>query len=434
MELYLLIFSLLLCASSVWLALKKRSLPFALYVVFFIALTHIQGFYILKDLSESDETTFLLSHITRLGFYWSCWYLTVVSIILFFMAFLSSHIKAIQTPSFYYFKPSKIFYLAILSIQIISAYIAIFVLVGIDAFTEESRPGGTSGTSILLILTSVGIIPVTIRFLLNEIPKRIDLVCFILTNIATLFFSRIHVIVYAVIVGFAYYYGGGVYKIKSTTKFAIKTSLIFSSFLLFFVGIGALRDALNYTNFANILQYLIDNPNDATLLSVERNYRVSVEGMSGLASAMTTYFEAKLDVPFGAGLDWTILGVLRALPGVIKVYFDGINEILSPLNWHGLSIVAPGLESSFVSFFVFGPFVFSLMFYVIAWRFNKLIMNQKVSPFKRLATLIFIANGIFFVRGAWVHWLGFLVAFFIILFILRPLIQTSCKRRLEIIE
>ena len=153
--------------------------------------------------------------------------------------------------------------------------------------------------------------------------------------------------------------------------------------------------------------------------------------MSGLASAISEYFEHNLDEPFGMGIDWVFLGVLRAVPGALKVYFEGFYEILSPLNWHVLTIVAPGLETSFVSFFVFGPFIFCLMFYFIAWRLNASMMNQRLSPFVRLLLVIFVSNGVFFIRGAWIHWLGFLVAFFIVMVMLYPLIKLSCRRKIE---
>jgi hypothetical protein len=418
----------MLCISASLIALKKRAIAFSIFIVFFVALTHIQGFYILKDLEFADDTTFLLTHITKQGFYWSCIYLFVVSMFLFLLAVSSKYIRTIHTESLYIFCPSKLFYVFTLGVQLICSYVMIFVLVGIDAFTEQSRPGLISGSSILLIFSSVGIIPIIIRLLLNQKPEKIDYICFIITIITTLFFSRIHVIVYAIAVSISYYYGGAVHKITSTIKYTLKASVIFGFSLLLFVAIGALRDALNYTSFDNIFSFLIENPADASLLSIERNYRVSIEGMSGLASAMSSYFDEHFEVPFGAGLDWIFAGTLQAIPGPLKIYTSNVNEFLALLNWHHLTIVAPGLETSFVSFFVFGPFIFCSLFYFISWQCSKFIINQRQHPFNRLLMVIFVANGVFFVRGAWVHWLGFLVAYFIVLMMLRPLVKSFCKR------
>ena len=150
--------------------------------------------------------------------------------------------------------------------------------------------------------------------------------------------------------------------------------------------------------------------------------------MSGLASAMSSYFDEPLEVIFGAGLDWIFAGMLQAIPGTLKIFTSNINEFFGSLNWHRLSIVAPGLETSFVSFFVFGPFVFCSLFYFISWQRSKFIINQRLHPFNRLLMVIFVANGVFFVRGSWVHWLGFLVAYFIVLMMLRPSIKSFCKR------
>jgi hypothetical protein len=274
----------------------------------------------------------------------------------------------------------------------------------------------------------VGIIPIILRLLLNQKPEKIDYICFIIPIITTLFFSRIHVIVYAIAVSISYYYGGAVHKITSTIKFALKASVIFGFSLLLFVTIGALRDALNYTSFDNIFSFLTENSGDASLFSIERNYRISIEGMSGLASAMSSYFDEHFEVPFGAGLDWIFAGMLQAIPGTLKIFTSNINEFLGPLNWHRLSIVAPGLETSFVSFFVFGPFVFCSLFYFISWQCSKFIINQRLHPFNRLLMVIFVANGVFFVRGSWVHWLGFLVAYFIVLMMLSPLVRSFCRR------
>jgi hypothetical protein len=73
----------MLCISGGLIALKKRAIAFSIFIVFFVALTHIQGFYILNDLEFADDTTFLLTHITEQGFFWSCIYLFVVSMFLF---------------------------------------------------------------------------------------------------------------------------------------------------------------------------------------------------------------------------------------------------------------------------------------------------------------------------------------------------------------
>ena len=427
MEFTLLLLSSVLCISASLVALKKRAIAFSIFIIFFVALTHIQGFYILNDLESADHTTFIHTYITEQGFFWSCIYLFVVSMFLFLLAVSSKYIRTIHSQPLYIFCPSKLFYVFTLGFQLICSYLLIFVLVGIDQFIEQSRPGLISGSSILLILSSVGIFPIIIRLLLNQKPQKLDYICFIITIITTLFFSRIHVIVYAIAVSISYYYGGEVHKITSTIKFALKASVIFGLSLLLFVAIGAFRDALNYTSFDNIFSFLTENPEDMSLLSIERNYRISIEGMSGLASAMSTYFDEHLEVPFGAGLDWIFAGMLQAIPGPLKIYTSNVNEFLAPLNWHHLTIVAPGLETSFVSFFVFGPFIFCSLFYFISWQRSKFIINQRQHPFNRLLMVIFVAHGVFFVRGAWVHWLGFLVAYFIVLMILRPLVKFFCK-------
>ena len=395
----------------------------------FVALTHIQAFYILNDLISDDSTVFINTYITRRGFFWACIYLFIVSSGLFIISVASKNSRKNEKLNYKYMFFPPIYFYPVMFLFILSlAYLLIFIFIGAGSFIEQSRPGLESGTTVFLILLSVGVYPIIIRFLTGDKPKKWDYSCLIATIISTILFSRIHVILYIISVIFAYYYGGGCYLIKSLPRFVAKSGFIVLLGVIVFVGFGALRDALNFTTIDNVFRLLNENPDAIRLLSIEKNYRISVEGMSGLASAITYYFNYPSTVSFGLGIDWIISGLLQPLPGSIKTLFISIYDLINSFNWHTLTIVASGLETSFTSYFIFGPFIYIIIFYLISWRLNSFLLDKSIHPYKRLVVIIFVSNSIFFVRGSMGHWIGFLIAYLLILLMLRPFIYIYCNK------
>lgn len=431
MEFYLLLASIGVSGVAALLALKKGALPYALLILSLVALTHIQGLFMLDDVEKYGEVSVLWTFTTKEGFFWACVYIFAVSFTLLLFSLASRSVKPLHGNGKYQYVSSKISYVLISSI-LMSAYVFALYLVDFESILQNTRPGNASGVSIILALCIIGVVPISFRLLLGEIPNKTEASIFLGAMLMAMLFSRMHLIVYVLMPSLAAYYGVGIYRIRVTLRFYFKLFILLALFVMLFLALGAFRHALNYTSYSTVLQYYANNPAEQSLLAIDLVYKIGVEGFAGLASAISLYIDQEYSFKSLGGIDILILGILTGLPSQLKVFFVEFYDILSPFNWHNATVVQSGLESSFVSFFVLGPIVFCLFFYLIGWRLNKIIANQNESPFLRLIVLTFVSNGVFFVRGSWYAWLAFFSTFLAIIVVLYPLFRLMYKRNVLI--
>ena len=414
---------------TILIAFRKRALLYALHNAIFTYLVTGQAFQIRADLDRSHTVFYLLNFISDVGFHTAVWYVFGVSLVSFLLAVVSKvYVPTSQPEKRFLFDPTRGFYFWLFVFLCAASVVLIFEVIGLDEFLHSSRPGFQSGSAIFVVLLFLGIVPVLLKIIY---PGKIgfgDIVCFLPTFVVTGFLSRFHLILYLVSTLMALYYARGWVCRPHTIGLLAKVSLFGLGAGCIFFGIGALHDAQNYTHgsLGDLISYIVENP-EKTLLSVEYNYRVGIEGMSGTAGAFSHYYGDPYTVHFDYGASWVLQGAAQWLPGFLKSYASSISELGESLNWHSDSIIPPGIESFYVSFGWFGVLLYPLASYLLAWRMPTALYSDRVSPRSKLVLYMVAALTISFVRGSLVVWIAFTVSYVTLIVVLWPVFRRQMK-------
>ena len=416
--------SLAICAATVLIAAKLRAFPFAVLSLFFALLVPMQGLYLIDDLQEASSTTRLYTSISREGFGSASVYLLLTCSLVFLLLVLRPFSvqrrkqvirdRAEPVCRLNVYRPSTSFTFGLYLFVLLVTLVLVFVVVGAEEFTSSSRPGAQSGATIFLVMLSVGVIPTVLRFLAGSLPKRSEILLFVLVLAVTAGFSRIHVLVYVFAATLSAFYGRRLFLRALSTRLVLGATALSSLVVSIFFIVGAVRDALNYVSFFEILAFLSAD-DSVSLLTLERTYRIGVEGMSGLAGAFTAASSQPALVDFDFGASWIMKGALQSVPGFIKAAIEPLYSVLRGLEWYSESVVPSGIEMSFTSFGWFGPFFYSAAFYFLFFLVPRALLRFNGCTLKRLLLVLFLSNGIFFVRGSWTVWIGYSLSYTVVL-------------------
>lgn len=407
------IISFLLNILTVIISYKKRMIVYATSIFFFLSLVSGQSLQLAFDLTEYPDVQYLHHFINTAGFDNSLLYLLLTSVLLLIIPILfSSHRGKIFRDAVGYrlslFKTVLMYFLILLNI-----FTLIFLIVGWSLFISSTRPGVVTGSTIFLVILSLGIYPALNQVICRERIKWRFIVLLLLVLVVTLLFSRIHVIVYGLIFFVAWFYSSGINRKKVSLKELFNILVFGMLFLSIFLLIGTIRDTLNFVNggWNEVIQYAIDNI-DSGILSIRYNYIASVEGMSGLAGAFT-YLDEQGEQTFDMGLSVFVQGLFQWIPGFLKPYTAPYIEEIVASNWYQKSIVPSGFESSFVSFGWFGIFLFPLMLYFIS-NFLTMVYIKSLNINIKIVSLIMIGMQVFFIRGSWQVWVAYSISYLFI--------------------
>lgn len=413
---------------AIVLSFKKRMAAMAIYLFFFCFLTLGQANYLSVEIEELGWAAVLNSYISPEGFE-----LAKIYVLLFSVAILSLVVVAppyrSRIDSVYLFLPTKRFYLG-LSAALVFIYVTlVFVVVGLNEFLTSSRPGYQSGATVFIVLLCIGVFPIIVKLGLGQMPSRWDFVLFLMSLFMTSAFSRIHSIMYLTMAVLAAFYGlrWAERRLGFKRYFFAALAIVLGAILFFLVG--AARDALNFSSggIAEIIDYLSNNP-EKTLFSLEYNYSVGVEGMSGLSGAMTYAHSTPSAAVYDFGIYPFIRGALQWIPGFAKALLQDAFDWLEQFNWYSSSIVSAGIEDSYKSFGWVGFLVFAAMHYIFIWMPVK-NLERAVRPKKILLNYLVLGLSIFMVRGSWFVWIAYLVTYAMIFFASWPIFSRYVVRR-----
>ncbi len=403
------------------LAFKKRMLAYGVQMFFFLFLVIGQAFAIEADLTGITSITYRYADMTVRGFELAMLFVAGVSILSFVLVYFSrGYEPGTQAPVRYRFDPPPQFYKLLFAVLLAVAGTLIFGVVGLSQFLTSSRPGFQSGSTIFIVILFLGIVPLLLKLLCRSRLNRWDAACFLVTFIVTTGFSRIHDILYALIIGCVYFYSRWADRFISTRNAVTGVFLTFVLGSAFF-AVGAIREAQNYTggSFSVLISYILARP-DRSLLSLEQNYRIGVEGMSGLVGAFTKQQLSPEQVHFDFGMFWLLKGLTQWWPGFVKTYFADIIWAIDQLQWYTPSNVASGIEQSYVSFSWLGVPFFSLGVWLMEWVWLRRLLQRDWTMRSKLISYVLIGCGIFFVRGSFNIWLGYVISYSALLYACWP--------------
>ena len=407
------------------IAFKKRMLLYGLLNAIFLFLVAGQAIQIQDDLQTQRTVYYLNNFISDVGFSEALWYVLGIECVSFFLALLTKGYSAtLQTTARYRFQPPSFFYIALFTVQVLLSGVLIFGVVGLSEFLHSSRPGVQTGTTIFITLLFLGIIPLLLKILYRSKITRGDITCFLLSFSVTAGFSRIHLMLYLLALLLAFFYASGWADRPLSLRLVSRVLLFGGVAIVMFFGIGALHDAQNFVSgsLSDLITYIISHP-EKSILSIEYNYRVGVEGMSGIAGAFSQYLSNPNLVHFDFGVSWMLQGLVQWLPGPLKVYAAGISALSDDLNWFSGSVVATGAESYFVSFGWAGVLLYPLTVFFLSWHLPLRVLTAKLGPAVRLTAYTLFACCIFFVRGSLFVWMGVSISYVIIILASWPLFR-----------
>lgn len=400
-------------------------LMFGLLNCIFLFLVTGQAFQIKGDLEANHSVYYLLNFISDSGFNLALWYVLGVSCVSLVLTVVSpGYRKGSTSEQGYLFAPTKWFYVILFFSLCILSGILIFAVVGLSEFLHSSRPGFQSGSTIFLVLLFLGVVPVLLKITNKGKIGTGDITCCLLSFAITGAFSRTNLILYLVIILIALYYSRGWADAPLTPK--LIGSFLFFGFAVAFivVVIGALHDAQNFVSgsMEDLIEFALANP-QKSILSIQYDYRVGIEGMSGISGAFTEYLSHPDMVRPDYGSSWMLKGLTQSLPGFIKTYASGLIDLSDSLNWYPYSIVATGAESFFVGFGWFAVALYPVAVYVLGWYLPLLAVRTPLSPLLRIVAYLLTGCTIFFVHGPLAVWIGFSLSFSVVVVVFWPFFQ-----------
>jgi hypothetical protein len=414
---------------TVLISFRKRVLLYAVHSAIFAFLVTGQAFQIRADLDHSPIAYYLFNFINEEGFQSAVWYIFGVSLVSFALAVLSKGYTLGSRPETrFVFDPGGAFYFWLFAFLGTASCVLVFLVIGITQFLHASRPGFQSGATMFLVLLFLGVVPFLLKILY---PGKIgfgDIACLGLTFAITGFLSRTHLILYLLIILTAFYYARGWSDRPHTLALFSKVLAFGGAAAILIFGIGALHDAQNFTkgSFGDLIAYILKNP-DRSVLSIEYNYRIGVEGMSGTAGAVSHYLSDPERIHFDYGSSWIVKGSALSFPGFLKRFANPILALSDALNWHNDSIVATGVESFFVGFGWFAIVLYPVAAYLLGWKFPLRIETTPMSP--KLKLVCYAAAGwtIMFIHGALSMWIVFTFSYSVIIVVFWPIFQRQIK-------
>ena len=402
---------------TILVAFKKRMILYGLFNAIFVFLVTGQAFQIQSDLNKQHGVYYLHNFINDAGFSAALWYVLEISVVTMIPAlFMQGYRAHSQMRSALAFRPPPSFYRILFALLFSLSTVLVFAVVGLHEFLHSSRPGYHTGSTIFIVLLYLGVIPLLLKIIYRCKLVSGDIACFALSFAVTAAFSRIHLILYLTAILLAFFYASGWADRPLSVKVVMRMSLFGGVAFLLFFGIGALHDAQNFVSgsLGDLISFIVAHP-DKSILSVEYNYRVGVEGMSGIAGAFSQFRSNPNLTHFDGGASWLIQGSVQWLPGVIKNRAAALTHLSQDLTWYKSSVVATGAESYFESFGWLGVVLYPLSIFVLGWYMPLRVLASDMTPMIRMIVYTLFSCGIFFVRGSLPVWIAFSFSYSVVI-------------------
>jgi hypothetical protein len=423
-------FSLILCILLSYKAYRSGNLIALIYWVVFIFLVVGQAIHISINLLDSTEVVYLYNVISREGHILASVFVLfiVAMMVILSQGFLITrkvdknlldmqrYNVALKNKHFgvYYLLNWVLFFLfSALLIQTVG---------GFEEWVSASRPMAPGSTFFIIALCSTTY-PLLIKLASNLPLKLNDKLLFIVSILMILSVSRMIAVLYILILLFIYYYS----TLYRGTKISLKrqrwafVGTIFVIFIMFF-GFGSYRHIapqIGSTSPFEVFAYLVENP-EASLFSLDLNYRVSVEGMTGFSGVLSESLD-KNEIRADLGISALLGGLIQLIPSWFRGFLGDFPDYVRDLYHYQNSIVGGGLEGFFVHFSFFGIFIYPFVFVGLAYGIHRKMLSLqalRTDYGKRLLTLTIIAvYGLLIIRGSTTHLVFFIISNLVVMYL-----------------
>lgn len=395
----LVIFSTILSVMLLGIYFKNNNLLGVVYSSVFIFLVTGQNINIMYSLEESDQVYYLFNVINYQGHLYANLILVAILTLIFILQVFAYHGAG---NNYGYLKKTvakknvKIYYYTLMFFLFIAFFLIINVVGGWNEWVESDRPVSSGSTFFLLLLTS-GIYPLVFKIMSRCKMIYLDIILAVVSVIMVTSFSRFMGIFTLLQIFCAWYYSGDRKVLSKNLKVFVLAGIVFV--LVFFVY-GNYRHMNMYTQGMSILEIVdyVSEHWEESLFSLDMNYHIGIEGMSGLSGLIT--FACGNDEYFNIDLGISMItGILKLIPSNIREFLVGdLLEYLQSIYWYHGSIIAGGLECYFMHFSVFMIILYPITWYVYTNYINRKIIMLHFG-FERVMYIIIGIYGLNVIRG-----------------------------------
>ncbi|WP_187355464.1 hypothetical protein ['Paenibacillus yunnanensis' Narsing Rao et al. 2020] len=393
---------------------KKNNMIGIIYWAVFIFLAAGQAIHITLSLEKYDYAVYLYNVISLQGHRLASYCLFTIVFILFLID--KAHQKNEFATEIDYLlvkdneekkkvSMSPIYYGLLFMLQAVLTVLVINLVGGVSAWLLSDR-STASGTTFLIIGLGAMTYPWLIKIASNYYVNFFDRIMYVISIILILSFSRIMAIYHLLMLLVVY-----VYSQRTSNGIQLKRYrfvIMFSGLLIFIMmfAYGSYRHVVPMVGSSNILKiinYIVQNP-ESTLFSLDLNYRISIEAMSGLSGVMTEIINSgKLRADFGISL---LEGLVQLIPSYFRKNLGDIPAEIQSFYWYPNSIVSGGLEGIFVHFSFLGLFIYPFIFFAFSNGIDKKLkdirsaFDNKNANKRILLLAIYSAYGLQLIRGS----------------------------------
>jgi len=427
---YINLISILLCIWLIFRTYHQQNFIALTYWLVFIFLVVGQAIHISVALFDSYEVLYLFNSITASGHLAAsiCVLFIIIAVIIadkicptnVWVPSEDVRLYAVNEKKKYW-DMGKVAYYVMNWVTCLGLSVLLVMLVGgVNTWATSDRPVA-SGSTFLLLGLGLTTYPLLIK-LASKVSSNInDKLLFLVSVLMILSVSRIIAILHVMIFIFTY-----LYPKRSESKIGKGQIwiLIGAGIILFFMMFvyGSYRHVVSRIeadNLFDIYEYIVENPENS-LLSLDLNYRVSIEGMSGFSGVMSEVIrQGSLNADFGLSI---LTGFFMLIPSYFREHLDDLSGYINSFYWYRNSIVPGGLEAFFVHFSVLGILFYPLIYFWFSYILHKKIvsadrMRLKHTNFKLLKWIVIATAGLFLIRGSTMFFVFFIVSELIILHI-----------------
>lgn len=406
--------SLVLCSWLMVKSFRQNNIIAFVYWFVFIFLVVGQAIHISQSLMIVEKARYLFNYVTPQGHILASVSLLyiVLMVMLLNIRFGSSlwktkvaAVKNIRTKA----KIPGIYYVILMALFLLISVVLVVLVGGVETWLFTGRPMAAGATFFVLSYGFV-MFPLLIKLASGIKTNFVDFMLYF-GGLAMMFsFSRITAIFFVLTLAIVYSY----VRYERDSFESMKRLLIVVGLLLvlLFFAYGTYRSTAPDAkgNIQAIIETTMKRP-ESNLMSLDLNYRISVEGMSGFSAAMSEFAEQPT---LKGNLGISLIGsIFQFIPAGVRGVFGGFIDYAKSSYWHVGSVVPSGLENMFVYFSFFGIILYPFVFYLLAYGTHDMILRLVSSANNRnininlLLLAIISAFGLQVIRGS----LDFLVQF-----------------------
>jgi len=367
----------------------KKNLVAVFFCAAHLVLVEGQALYVLYDLAQNSEPVFYASNVITFRSFTLANTVLTISVLVIYIV---HHLTAGRTPLSYRAKPPEyretlFSYVVVIGLMLVACYLLINKLGGLRRF-YYSMGVMVGGQVFLMILLSIGKLPLLGKIAASRKPNCLDWLLFSVAGLLILLNSRgtaILLVMQYLLLG---YFCG---RDTGTSGVFLKIAVVF---FLVVIVYGGIRDFVTpRKTFEGLFEYYFTTrgPNEMKALGMgDLFFRFMIGPFAGLAGILNTYIGGGVDHDFGIS---NLCLLTHLIPyGIRAAVLPDIEGWLTSFFAVSGSVVPGGYEASFVHLGFAGIFILSLFLGALPGLLHKRLVCPGADRLKYAMLAVHLPN------------------------------------------